>query len=331
MPSNELDANVRTCVSCKKCYSAKTQFCSDCFVELVNIDFVPFIIDSRYQLERLINQGAMGVVFAAHDRERGEMVAIKVIRSSAMADPRAQDRFRREVDFATKLKHPNLAAIFGHGALSDASSYVVSEFIEGPTLRDVMKAEDKIPIARAVSILSGVADGLNAAHQAGIVHRDIKPGSVVLISEDSPNGEVKVKIVDFSFSRVAIGHRYIPGTTRSLQGRGILPLSVSYVSPEQFRGEEVDLRTDIYSLGVVGYEMLGGKAPFNARKTGDFATKLLTERPPSLRQLNPEVNVLLQAEIMRALEKEPRQRHQSAAEFKRAITSAQQLGLRIVE
>ena len=331
MPSNELDANVRTCVSCKRCYSTKTQFCPDCFVELVNIDFVPYIVDSRYQLEKLINRGAMGSVFAAHDRDRGEMVAIKVIRSSAMADPRAQDRFRREVDFATNLKHPNLAAIFGHGTLSDASSYVVSEYVEGHTLRDEMTSQGKIPVPQAVTILSGIADGLNAAHQAGIVHRDIKPGSIILRLNGNESTDSKVKIVDFSFARVAIGHRYVPGTTRSLQGRGMLPLSVSYVSPEQFRGEEVDLRSDLYSLGVIGYEMLGGKTPFNARRTGDFAAKLLTERPPSLRALNNEVNVLLQAEIMRALEKEPRQRHQSAAEFKRAITSAQQLGLRIVE
>ena len=168
------------------------------------------------------------------------MVAIKVIRSSAMADPRAQDRFRREVDFATKLKHPNLASIYGHGALSDASSYVVSEYIEGRTLRDEMKATGKIPVPAAVSILSGIADGLNAAHQAGIAHRDIKPGSIILMTNSD---EPKLKIVDFSFARVAIGHRFVPGTTRSLQGRGILPLSVSYVSPEQFRGEEVDLRS----------------------------------------------------------------------------------------
>ena len=94
MASNELDANVRACVSCKRCYSSNIQFCSDCFVELVNIDFIPFLIDSRYQLERLVNQGTMGAVFSAHDRERGKEVAVKVFRSSAMADPRAQDRFQ---------------------------------------------------------------------------------------------------------------------------------------------------------------------------------------------------------------------------------------------
>ena len=142
---------------------------------------------------------------------------------------------------------------------------------------------------------------------------------------------LQLKIVDFSFARIAIGRRFVPGTTRALQGRGILPLSVSYMSPEQFRGEEVDLRSDIYTLGVIAYEMFAGKVPFNARRTGDFATKLLAERPASIRPQNPDVNVLLQAEIMRALEKEPRQRHQSAAEFKRSIVSAQQIGLKIVE
>jgi eukaryotic-like serine/threonine-protein kinase len=330
MASNELDVNVRACVSCKRCYSSSTQFCSDCFVELVNIDFIPFLIDSRYQLERLVNQGTMGAVFSAHDRELGKEVAVKVFRSSAMADPRAQDRFKNEVDFATRLKHPNLAAIFGHGVLSDASYYIVSEFVEGRTLRDEMRLSERIPVAESISLLSAISDGLNAAHQAGIVHRDLKPESIILLAGHDEK-QPQIKIVDFSFARMAIGRRFVPGTTRSLQGRGILPLSVSYMSPEQFRGEEVDLRSDIYTLGVIAYEMFAGKVPFNARRTGDFASKLLSERPASIRPQNTEVNVLLQAEIMRALEKEPRQRHQSAAEFKRAIVSAQQIGLKIVE
>jgi eukaryotic-like serine/threonine-protein kinase len=329
MLSNDLDPYVRACVSCRRCYASHAQFCEDCFVELVAVELIPFIIDDRFQLIKVLSRGGMGVVFSASDRTSRKEVAIKVFRASAMADPRAQDRFRHEVQFATQLTHPSIAATYLHGVLPDASSYVVTELITGPSLRDEM-SRGKIPVERGIEILTEVAEGLNAAHQAGLVHRDLKPESIIIASSngDSP---LRVKIVDFSFARVSIGRRFVPGTTRQLQGKGQLPLRTTYLSPEQFRGEEVDLRSDIFSLGVIAYEAFAGKPPFAAKRTGDFAAKLLSERPPLLRVQNEEVNVLLQAEILRALEKEPRQRHQSAAEFKRAILSAQQLGLRILD
>lgn len=330
MVSHDIDLFVRACVACRRCYGSNVQFCLDCFVELVSIELIPFVIDARFQLVKVLSRGGMGVVFAALDRDTGREVALKVFRSSAMADPRAQDRFRHEVQFATQLTHPAVAATYLHGTLPDASAYVVTELVNGRSLRDEMQRHEKIPVATGIEILSQIADGLNAAHQAGLVHRDLKPESIIITSEpDDPKPQIK--IVDFSFARVAIGRRFVPGTTGQLQGKGQLPLRTTYLSPEQFRGEEVDLRSDIFSLGVIAYEMFAGRPPFAAKRTGDFAAKLLTERPPSLRSQNTEVNVLLQAEILRALEKEPRQRHQSAAEFKRALLSAQQLGLRIVE
>jgi serine/threonine protein kinase len=328
MVSHDLDLFVRACVSCQRCYASNAQFCEDCFVELVAVELIPFIIDERFQLIKVISRGGMGVVFSAWDRESKAEVAIKVFRASAMADPRAQDRFRQEVQFATQLSHPSIAATYLHGVLPDASSYVVTELITGPSFRDEM-SQGRVPVERGVEILTEVAEGLNAAHQAGLVHRDLKPESIIITSK--PDAPLELKIVDFSFARVSIGRRFVPGTTRQLQGKGQLPLRTTYLSPEQFRGEEVDLRSDIFSLGVIAYEAFAGKPPFAAKRTGDFAAKLLSERPPSLRAQNGEVNVLLQAEILRALEKEPRQRHQSAAEFKRALISAQQLGLRIVE
>ncbi len=331
MVSHDIDLYVRACVSCRRCYGSNVQFCLDCFVELVSIELIPFVIDSRFQLIKVINRGGMGVVFSARDREKGNEVAIKVFRSSAMADPRAQDRFRREVQFAIQLGHAAVAATYGHGLLADASAYVVTELVNGRTLRDEMQRHGKLSISTGIAMLVTIADGLNAAHQAGLVHRDLKPESIIITSGPDDAPPPQMKIVDFSFARVAIGRRFVPGTTAQLQGKGVLPLRTTYLSPEQFRGEEADLRSDIFSLGLIAYEMFAGKPPFAAKRTGDFATKLLTERPPSLRSQNSKVNVLLQAEILRALEKEPRQRHQSAAEFKRALLSAQQLGLRIVE
>jgi serine/threonine protein kinase len=330
MPSHDLDISVRACVSCRRCYGSNVQYCSDCFIELVGIDLIPYTIGGRYRLEHLISRGGMGVIFAAHDDEENREVAIKVFRSSALADPRAQDRFQREVEFASQIQSPLLATTLDNGVLPDASAYVVTELVQGRSLRDEMKKMRRFEVAPAVAVLSAIADGLNTAHQAGLVHRDLKPECIIIVSEPN-DAQPAIKIVGFSFARVALGARFVPGTTGRLQARGMLPMRMTYLSPEQFRGEEADLRTDIYSLGVIAYEMLGGRPPFTARRTGEFAAKLLTERAPSLRALNPEINVLLQAEILRALEKEPRQRHQSAAEFKRALLSAQQIGLRIVD
>lgn len=328
--SQELEVSVRACVSCRRCYGSNIQFCLDCFVELVGVELIPFVVDSRYQLSKVISRGGMGVVFSAIDRESGAEVAIKIFRSSAMADPRALDRFRREVHFASQLVHPNVASTYGLGLLSDASAYVVTELVHGRNLREEMGRVGKFSIASGITLLAIVADGLNAAHQAGLVHRDLKPEAIIINSEPDAL-QPTLKVVDFSFARVAIGQRFVPGTTGRLQGKGQLPLRPTYISPEQFRGEEVDLRSDIFSLGVIAYEMFCGRPPFSAKRTGDYAAKLLTERAPPLRTHNSDINVLLQAEVLRALEKEPRQRHQSAAEFRRALLSAQQIGLRIVE
>lgn len=311
---------VRECVSCKRCYPANAQFCRDCMIELVSVETVPYVINSRYQLERIVSHGSTGVVFVATD-EAGHEVAVKIIRASAIADPRSQDRFRREAHIASHFHHPKIASVLDYGMLPDASAYVVSEYVKGPTLRDEMKKRGKFEVGEALHLIVEICDALDAAHKAGLVHRDLKPESILLIhTPDEPTPTVK--IVDFSYTKIAYGRPYVPGTTAKLQGQGHLPLRPTYVSPEQFKGEEADLRSDIFSIGVIAYEMLGGQPPFAGKRVGEFGIKLLNTRPVSLRTLNPAVNLIIEAEILRALEKDPINRQQRAIELKRELINA---------
>jgi eukaryotic-like serine/threonine-protein kinase len=324
MPTYDPTEFASECVSCKRCYPSNVQFCPDCLVELASVEVVPYLINKRYRLDRVISRGSIGIVFAATDLAGKKEVAIKVIRASVLADPRAQDRFCIEAQIALNFKHPQIGDLYDFGVIFDASAYVVGEYVKGTSLRSEMKRVRKFDVKDAIAIVAEVCEALHAAHESGLVHRDLKPESIILIS--TPDQPVpNLKVVDFSISKIATGRQFVPGTTAKLQGKGQLPLRPTYLSPEQFRGEDVDLRSDIYSLGVIAYEMLGGQPPFTGKNVSEFGTNLLEARPPSLRALNPEVNIAIEAQILYALEKYPAKRQQRALEFKRGLLNALRL------
>jgi serine/threonine-protein kinase len=323
-PSPKSPGNLRECVACKQCFNPRQQLCPDCFIELVTLDAIPHLLNDRYRLDRIISRGASSLLFAALDQEKEMTVAVKLLRASAMADPRAQDRFMQEAQLAANFKHAGVAEVFDFGLLLDGSAFVVCEFAHGLQLRSEMRRVGKFPIERAVKLLCAIAEALDEAHRAGLVHRDLNPESIILMDtrSDPASAGTAIKLVDFSFARVSGGRVYAPGKTGRLQGLGQLPMRPTYLSPEQFLGAEADARSDIFSLGVIAYEMLAGHPPFQAKRVGEHAGKVLNERPASLRALNPDISIVIEAEILRALEKEPLNRPFRARDFQQELRNA---------
>lgn len=314
--------NLRECVSCKQCFGPTQQLCPHCFIELVTVESTPHLLNERYRLDRIITRGASNLLFAGFDVETEQPIAVKLIRPAAMGDPLAQERFLREAELAAGFKHAGLAEIFAFALLKDGGAYVVYEHTPGTSLRSEMRRVGQFAIERAVPLLCEIAEVLDDAHRAGLVHRDLKPENIILPEAALTTMNTTVKLVDFNFGRISGGQAYQPGKTARLQGIGQLPSRPAYLSPEQFLGAEADPRADIFSLGVIAYEMLAGQPPFKASRVGEMAGKVLHERPAPLRTFNPEVSIMIEAEILRALEKEPHNRQQRAADFKRELQNA---------
>jgi serine/threonine protein kinase len=225
-------------------------------------------------------------------------VAIKVLAEHYTRDEAFVRRFRREAQAAAKLNHPGVVSVFDTGSDGDVQ-YIVMEYVEGRTLAEVLAQEGRLPPDRAADIAAQAADALAFAHSAGLVHRDVKPGNIMLTEEGA------VKVMDFGIARALEAETITQ--TATVFG------TASYLSPEQARGERVDHRSDIYSLGVVLYEMLAGRPPFAADSAVAIAYKHVSEPPPPLREVAPQVPSWLEAVTLRAMAKDPAERYQTAS------------------
>jgi len=263
---------------------------------------VPRVFSDRYELTHLIARGGMAEVYRARDRLLDRPVALKVLFPELSVDRAFVERFRREAQSAAKLSHPNIVPVFDWG--EDSSSYfIVMEYIDGRPLSAVLRETGPLEPSRAAEITSQVAAALASAHRHGVVHRDIKPGNV-LITHDG-----QVKVTDFGIARAV-------NTEESLTQTGAVMGTATYFSPEQAEGIGVDARTDIYSLGVVLFEMLTGRPPFLGDTPVSVASKHVRDIPPTPRELLDTVPVQLEAVTMKAMAKLPDQRYQSAEEFR---------------
>jgi serine/threonine-protein kinase len=275
----------------------------------------PRLLGGRYELDGVIGRGGMAEVYRARDLRLDRIVAIKTLRSDLARDPTFQARFRREAQSAASLNHPSVIAVYdtGEDILHDSPvPYIVMEFADGHTLRDLLRENRRLVPEKALEIVDGILRALDYSHRGGIVHRDIKPANVML----TRNHEVKV--MDFGIAR-AMGDSAAT-MTQTAQVIG----TAQYLSPEQARGERVDARSDLYSTGCVLYELLTGRPPFTGDSPVAIAYQHVREEPIPPSQVDPNIPKWCDAMVLKAMAKDPAHRYQSAPEFRQDIQRAMQ-------
>jgi serine/threonine protein kinase len=260
-----------------------------------------------YRIEQKIGEGGMGSVYRGRDLMLEREVAVKALRPELARQPELVSRFRAEAVTLAKLNHSNIAVLYNflrHGE----EYYMAMEFVRGRTLEEVIKQDGAIAIERAVRLFCQALEGIAHAHAFGVIHRDIKPANLMLSPTD------RVKVMDFGIARVL-------GTARQTK-TGRLIGTLEYMSPEQMRGQETDARSDLYSLGIVLYEMLTGRAPFECDSDYELMRAQVEDQPPSPREFNGEISTAVELAVMRAIAKDPAGRFQSASEFRAALIAA---------
>src|SRR5829696_2108222 len=259
------------------------------------------LIDERYKLRALLGSGGMAEVYLAHDEVLGRDVALKLLKDQYAENEELVERFKREARSAASLSHPHIVPIFDWGETGDGRYYIAMEYLSGGTLKDRISSKGPLPARTAAAVALQIAKALRAAHERGVIHRDIKPRNILI----TDSGHVKV--TDFGIARA------VEATT--ISDLGDILGSVKYMSPEQAAGEPVREASDLYSLGVVLYEMLTGGVPFEASSSEEVSAKHAAEPPPHPREVNPKVPEGMDALVMRLLATDPDDRYGSAGQL----------------
>jgi serine/threonine-protein kinase len=261
----------------------------------------------NYKVEQKLGEGGMGEVYRGVDMMLEREVAIKFLRPELASQPQVVERFRSEAVTLAKLNHPNIATLYSFMRQGD-SFIMVLEYVRGVTLDHVIQQRRSIPVDQAVPIFCQVLDGIQEAHNFGVIHRDIKPANMMLTEKGT------LKVLDFGIARIL-------GTARMTRQGNIIG-TIEYMSPEQVRGMETDARSDIYSLGMLLYEMLTGRCPFEIQNEFELMKAQIEHYPLPPRQLNPAIPEVVEQAIWRSIQKDPAQRFQSASEFRAFLLTA---------
>ena len=311
----------KLCPTCSAEYPASERFCpkdgTALRAQTTEVsDLVGTVIAERYHVQKKLGEGGMGQVYLAEHVKMGRQSAVKVMHPAMVHDANAIGRFNREASNASRIDHPNVAAIYDFGETTDGLVYLAMQYVDGRTLTEIVESEGAFPPQRAAEITRQAAEGLHAAHGMGIVHRDLKPDNI-MVTRDREGLEC-VKVVDFGIAKES------GSKSQKVTRTGIVVGTPEYMSPEQLSGEEVDGRSDQYSLALVAFNMLTGVLPFPGESTQTAMIMRLTEAPRSLAQMKPDVAwpADVQAVMSKALEREPARRYGTTRDFGRALHAA---------
>jgi serine/threonine protein kinase len=275
------------------------------------------VVDDRFEVLSKLGEGGMGAIYKARQISMDRIVALKILLHDQRGDPISVERFRHEAYLASRLNHPNAIVIHDFGQSADGLLYIAMEFLEGETLKERLERDNALSVKSALAVASQTLRVLAEAHRMGLIHRDIKPDNIFLTSmEGDPDF---VKVLDFGIAKLTAVRDGFEGYQGGLTVKGKIYGTPKYMSPEQIRGKELDQQSDLYSFGVVLYELLGGRLPFIADTPVDVMMAHLRDPPPSLTGLRSEVPAELENVVLRALEKDRRLRYQNGDEFLEAV------------
>jgi serine/threonine-protein kinase len=276
----------------------------------------------NYRIDELVARSGMASIFRATDIDSGRQVAIKVPHPEMEADPLFYDRFKREEDIGQKMDHPGVMKVLKAASSEDRSQvYMVMEWVPGRLLRNILSDEGKLPPERAVRLTGEVLTALDYIHRHGVIHRDLKPENIMVAAGDAEHPGETIKLIDFGLAGQEGARRLTFARLTQVMG------TPSYISPEQVKGKRGDARSDLYSAGVILYEMLTGKTPFDGPNPFAIMNDRLLNDPVPPREFDPSISPQLQEIIYRAMERDPRNRYPSAREFAHDLAHPEQVGV----
>jgi serine/threonine-protein kinase len=311
---------MKECQLCKNCYSDDVGTCPNDGMPTMHTIAGEPVLEGKYHIESRLGQGGMGVVYKARHAYLKTQLAIKIILPDLVGnDPQLVTRFRQEALAAAAIRHQNVVAVTDYGVIQGSIPFLVMEYVEGESLHDMLAREKKLSPEKALEVISAICAGVGAAHHQGIVHRDLKPLNIMICS-DKPSISQAVKILDFGLAKIKSGEllgSFIQAQTTGLMG------SPYYMAPEQWADDEPDSRSDIYSLGVMLYQMLAGDVPFKGSSIPAIMKKHISDPAPKFAEIGASVSPELEAAVLHTLEKEKEKRTASVeemiAELKEAI------------
>ncbi len=311
---------MKKCSKCPEVYSDMMHFCPNDGNPLTPIasqdPFINSVLDGKYLIEESIGKGGMGLVYRAKHVNFNRLFAIKILKNELVSDPQAIKRFRNEANAAGMIRHPNAITISDFNITNDGTAYLVMDYVEGKSLRDILKKEGRQSYQRTVNLIAQVADAAAAAHRKGIIHRDLKPDNIMV--EDLEDQSEMVRVLDFGIAKLSQN----PAYSENITVGGAILGSPYYMSPEQCDGRHLDNRSDIYSIGIILYELLVGKVPFRAQTPWGLVKMHCSTPPTPIRNHRADISPALEAVVLKALAKDPKDRQQSALELKKELEAA---------